>query len=116
MQVIDIFSLILSFIGLYGIVFALRLLLPWNVVPLVSTSLNETMALLENAEATNIPNVSDYRLELAMYVFVHISQPPTDRLQPSQPILTDAYREPSLSGGFPAGLPSFFVRSDLEAP
>ena len=72
MQFIDIFSLILSFLGLYGIVFSLRLLLPRNVVPLVSTSLNETMALLENAEATNIPNVSDYRVDLAMYVFVHI--------------------------------------------
>ena len=72
MQFIDIFSLILSFLGLYGIVFSLRLLLPRNVVPLVSTSLNETMALLENAEATNIPNVSDYRVDLAMYVSVHI--------------------------------------------
>ena len=73
MQFVDVFSLILSFLGLYGIVFALRLFLPRNVVPLVSISLNEAMARLESAEATNIPNVSDYRVELAMYVFVHIA-------------------------------------------
>ena len=68
---VDIFSLVLSLLGLYGIVFSLRLLLPRNVVPLVSTSLNEAITLLENAEATNTPNVSDYRVDLAMYVMVH---------------------------------------------
>ena len=67
MRFIDIFSLILSLLGVYGIVYSLRLLLPRNIVPLVSTSLNEAMALLEDAEAINIPNMSDYRANLAMY-------------------------------------------------
>jgi hypothetical protein len=71
MQFIDIFSLVLSLLGLYGIVFSLKLLLPRNVVPLVSTSLNEAIALLENAEANNTLNVSDYRVDLAMYVLVY---------------------------------------------
>ena len=73
MQFIDIFSLILSLLGLYGIVYALRLLLPRNIVPLISTSLNEAMALLENAEATNTRNMSDYRVDLTMYVLVHVA-------------------------------------------
>jgi hypothetical protein len=70
MRFIDVLSLILSFLGVYGIVFSLRLLLPRNIVPLVSTSLTEVVALLEDAEAINIPNVSDYRANLAMCVYV----------------------------------------------
>ena len=42
-------------------------------MPLVSTSLNEAMALLENAEATNTRNMSDYRVDLTMYVLVHVA-------------------------------------------
>jgi hypothetical protein len=75
MRFIDIFGLILSLLGLYSIVYSLRLLLPRNIVPLVSTSHNEAMALLENAEAINIPNTSDYRVDLAMYVFVQTASP-----------------------------------------
>ena len=65
MQFLDVFSLILSFLGFYGIVFSLRLLLPRNIVPLVSTALNEAMALLESDEAIYIPNLGDYRANLA---------------------------------------------------
>ena len=116
MRFIDIFGLILSFLGLYTFVYSLRLLLPRNIVPLVSTSHSEAMALLENAEATNIPNTSDYRVDLAMCVLVQTDSIPfTDRTQLLQPILTDAYGEPSLSRGFPATPPAFFVRSDLSA-
>ena len=116
MRFIDILSLILSFIGVYGIVFSLRLLLPRNIVPLVSTSLTEVVALLEHAEAIDIPNVSDYRANLAMcvYLSVPIDIAPTDRTQSTQPVLTDAHGEPSLSGNLPAALPAFSVRSDLE--
>jgi len=67
MRFIDIFGLILSLLGLYSIVYSLRLLLPRNIVPLVSTSHNEAMALLENAEAINIPNTSGYRVDLAIF-------------------------------------------------
>ena len=68
MRFLDIFSLILSFLGFYGIVFSLRLLLPKNVVPLVLTALNEAMGLLELDEAIYIPNLGDYRANLAMCV------------------------------------------------
>jgi len=79
MRFIDIFSLMLSLLGIYGIAFSLRLLLPRNIVPLVSLSLKEAIGPLEDAEAINIPNVSDYRAILAMYAHVCTHQrPPTD--------------------------------------
>jgi hypothetical protein len=116
MRFFDIFTLVLSLLGIYGVVFSLRLLLPRNVVPLVSASLKEAIAPLEDAEAVNIANVSDYRANLAMYALVCTHQRPvTDRTQLSQPILADAYREPSLSRFFSAALPAFSVWADLEA-
>jgi hypothetical protein len=112
----DILNLILAFLGVYGLVYALRLFLPRNIVPRVSELLDKTMALFKQAEAINIPNVSDYRASLAMYVHIYLSTSPrTYRTQPSQPVLADAYGEPSLSRVFPAALPAFSVRSDLEA-
>ena len=66
----DILSLALSFLGIYGIVFSLRLLIPRNIVPLVSTSLTEAKALIEHAEAISIPNLSDYWASWAMYAHV----------------------------------------------
>jgi len=66
MRFIDIFSLILSLLGVYGIVCSLRLLLPRNIVPLVSTSLNEAIALHEHAKSICIPNLNDYRVNLAI--------------------------------------------------
>jgi hypothetical protein len=65
MRFLDVFSLILSFFGFYGIVFSLRLLLPKNIVPLVLTALNEAMALLERDEAIYIPSLGDYRANMA---------------------------------------------------
>jgi len=67
MRFLDVFSLILSFLGFYGIVFSLRLLLPRNIVPLVLTALNEAIAILERDEAIYIPNLSDYRANLARF-------------------------------------------------
>jgi len=69
MRLIDLLSLCLSVLGLYGLVFYLRFLLPRNVVPQLSTALNEVDALLVRAEAHNaIPNArEDYRAWLAMY-------------------------------------------------
>jgi hypothetical protein len=98
MRFIDIFSLILSLLGVYGIVYSLRLLLPRNIVPLVSTSLNEAMALLEHAEANNIPNVSDYRSNLAMYARGCTERPlPTDQTSFRNQFLhmrTESHRSP----------------------
>jgi hypothetical protein len=67
MAFIDILSLILSF----GIAFSLRCLFPRNIVPLVSTSFEEAMAHLERAETIDIPYVSEYRAELAMYAYLY---------------------------------------------
>lgn len=85
MQFIDIINLILSFLGVYGVVFSIRLLLPRNIVPLIPKLLDEVMVLLEKAEAINIPNVSGYRADLAMYAMsLPINVTPADRTQPSQ--------------------------------
>ncbi|KAI0282882.1 hypothetical protein BGY98DRAFT_954083, partial [Russula aff. rugulosa BPL654] len=62
MAFIDILSLILSF----GIVFSLRFLFPRNIVPLVSTSFEDAVTVLQRAEAINIPYVSEYRANLAI--------------------------------------------------
>jgi hypothetical protein len=71
----DILSLILSF----GIIFSLRFLFPRNIVPLVSTSFEEAMTLLERAEAIDIPYLSEYRANLAMYACLS----PIGRLPPN---------------------------------
>jgi hypothetical protein len=108
----DILSLILSF----AVVFSLRFLFPRNIIPLLSTSFEEAIALLERAEAINIPYVSEYRANLAMYACPYplpISLP-TDLAQSAPPILTDAYGEPSVSGVFSAVLPALSLWSDLE--
>jgi len=74
MQSLDIVSFCLSVIGAYGIVYSLRLLLPRNVIPHVSTTLDEVMILLDRAEDINaVPNTNEYRAILTMYedVFTH---------------------------------------------
>ena len=63
----DILSLILSF----AVVFSLRFLFPRNIVPLVSTSFEEAVTLLEHADAINISYVSEYRANLAMYACLY---------------------------------------------
>ena len=112
MAFIDILSLILSF----GIVFSLRFLFPRNIVPLVSTSFEEAVTLLERAEAINIPYVSEYRANLAMYACLYplAVSLPTDVSQSAPPILTNAYGEPPLSGFFSTVLPALSLWSDLE--
>ena len=88
MSFIDLLSLILS----GGIIFSLRFLFPRNMVPQVSRSFEEAVALLERAEAINIPYVSEFRANLAMYahLFTSAVSLPTDRTQYAPPILTDA--------------------------
>jgi hypothetical protein len=112
MAFIDILSLILSF----GIIFSLRFLFPRNIVPLVSTSFEEAVALLERAESVNIPYVSEYRENLAMYACLYPGRVllPTDPTQSAPPILTDAYGEPSLSEFFSTVLPAISLWPDLE--
>jgi hypothetical protein len=115
MHILDLLSLSLSLIGIYGVVVvALRVLLPRNIVPLISELFDKTMALTQQAEAINVPNASYYQENLAAYAYVCLYQRPLDRSQRSRAIFTDAYREPSLSGDFPAALPMYWG-SDLEA-
>ena len=113
MAFIDILSLVLSF----GIVLSLRFLFPRNIVPLVSTSFEEAMALLERAEAINIPYASEHRANLAMYACLYplAITLPTDLTQSAPPILTNAYGEPSISGVFSTVLSVLSLWSDLEA-
>jgi hypothetical protein len=69
MAFIDVLSLVISF----GVIFSLRILFPRNIVPLVSTSFEEAVALLERAEAANVPSVSEYRTDLAMYAYLYLA-------------------------------------------
>jgi len=57
---------IIGFILSLTVTVSLRRLFPRNVVPLVSTSFEEAVTLLERAEAINIPDVSEYRANLAI--------------------------------------------------
>ncbi|KAN0125694.1 hypothetical protein V8E52_000901 [Russula decolorans] len=67
MQSLDIVSFCLSVIGAYGIVYSLRLLLPRNVIPHVSTTLDEAMILLDRAEDINaLANTGEYRATLTI--------------------------------------------------
>ena len=100
MKFIDILSLILSFLGFYGIVYSLRLLLPRNIVPHVSTSLNEAMVLLEHA---HVPNVNDYRANLAMCARVCIHNRPLTKPSLHNQFLqmrTESHRSPGFCQQF----------------
>ena len=67
MQFLEVVNFCLTVIGTYGIVYSARLLLPRNVIPHVSTALDEVMILLESAEDHNAsPNTSEYRATLTM--------------------------------------------------
>ncbi len=68
MHFTDILSLCVSILGLYGLVYYLRFLIPRNVLPRVSAVLTEAEHLLYCAESTSVISQSnDHRLTLAMY-------------------------------------------------
>jgi hypothetical protein len=92
MAFIDVLSLILSL----GVLYSLRLLLPRNIVPHVSNSFEEAVKSLQRAEAVNIPYVSEYQTNLALYTFLYPSTVslPADLIQSAQPIHTYAHGEP----------------------
>jgi hypothetical protein len=80
MQFTDILSFCFSILGLYGLVFYLRFLIPRNVLPYVSAVLTEAEHLLDRAESTGvIPRPNDHRSALTSYeTLVHL--PPNRRL------------------------------------
>ncbi len=68
MNSIDKFTLSLSILGIYGLFFCLRYLIPCYATPLLSARLNETRQLLDHAEAINaIPPECEYRTHLDLY-------------------------------------------------
>jgi hypothetical protein len=77
MQFTDILSFCFSILGLYGLVFYLRFLIPRNVLPYVSAVLTEAEHLLDRAESTGvISRPNDYRSALTLYkAVIHL---PTD--------------------------------------
>jgi len=79
MRFTDIFSFCFSILGLYGLVYYLRFLIPRNLLPYVSAVLTEAEHLLDRAESTGvIPRPNDYRSALTMYEAVAVPLP-TDR-------------------------------------
>ena len=79
MRLTDILSFCFSILGLYGLVYYLRFLIPRNLLPYVSAVLTEAEHLLDRAESTGvIPRPNDYRSALTMYEAVAVPLP-TDR-------------------------------------
>ena len=78
MQFTDILSFCFSILGLYGLVYYLRFLIPRNVLPYVSALLAEAEHLLDRAESTGaVPRPNDHRSALTLYEAV--VPLPTDR-------------------------------------
>ena len=68
MQFTDILSFLFSILGLYGLVYYLRFLIPRNLLPYVSAALTEGEHLLDRAESIGvIPQPNDYRSALTSY-------------------------------------------------
>ena len=68
MQLTDILSFCFSILGLYGLVYYLRFLIPRNLLPYVSAVLTEAEHLLDRAESTDvISRPNDYRSALTLY-------------------------------------------------
>ena len=68
MQFTDILSICFSILGLYGLVYYLRFLIPRNLLPYVSVVLAEAEHLLDRAKSTGvIPRPNDHRPALTLY-------------------------------------------------
>jgi hypothetical protein len=68
MRFTDILSFCFSILGLYGLVYYLRFLIPRNLLPYVSALLTEAIHSLDRAESTAvIPRPNDYRSALTLY-------------------------------------------------
>ena len=68
MQITDILSFCFSILGLYGLVYYLRFLIPRNLLPYVSAVLAEAEHLLDRAESTGVlPQPNVYRSTLKLY-------------------------------------------------
>lgn len=73
---LDILSLTLSFLGIYGLILSPRYLIPCYVTPLLSAHLNEAQELLSRAEEISaIPPESEYRRDLDLYENLYVNIP-----------------------------------------
>jgi hypothetical protein len=73
---IDILSFFLLDLGVYGLTLKFRLLLPRNIIPLLSTLLNETRQLLDRAEEIGaVPPQSEWRTDIDRYDDLRARQP-----------------------------------------
>ena len=80
MRFTDILSFCFSILGLYGLVYYLRFLIPRNLLPYVSAVLTEAEHLLDRAESTGvIPRLNDHRSALTSYEAV-VPLPTSNRL------------------------------------
>jgi hypothetical protein len=78
MQFTDILSFLFSILGLYGLVYYLRFLIPRDVLPYVSAVLTEVEHLLDCAESIGvIPQPNGHRPALTLYEAV--APLPSDR-------------------------------------
>lgn len=67
----DVLNFLLSILGIYGLLYYLRLLVPRNLLPQVSAALTEAEQLLDRAETTSaIPQPNGYRSALTSYEIV----------------------------------------------
>ena len=75
MRFTDILSFCFSVLGLYGLVYYLRFLIPRNLLPYVTAVLTEAEHLLDRAESTGvIPQPNDHRSALTLYEDVVLCQ------------------------------------------
>ena len=115
MLVIDALSLGLSVLGVYGLVFSLRYLIPCYIIPLLSARLNETQQLLSHAEAINaIPPESEHQTHLVRYEDLYFDMLSSHTpIQFCEPICGDALAEQSRPRAIPATAPCYSAWLDL---
>jgi hypothetical protein len=90
MRFTEILSFCFSILGLYGLLYYLRFLMPCNVLPYVSAALTEAEHLLDRAESIGvIPQPNDYRSALTLYDAV--VPLPTDRYLTDQRSCTSEF-------------------------
>ena len=115
MLVIDALSLSLSILGIYGLVFSLRYLIPCYIVALLSARLNEIQQLLSHAEAINaIPPESEHRTHLDLYEDLYFDRLSSHTsIQFCEPICGDALAEQSRPMAVSATAPCYSAWLDL---
>jgi hypothetical protein len=106
MQFTDILNFCFSILGLYGLVYYLRFLIPRNVLPIASAVLTEAEHSLDRAESTGaIPQSNVHRSALTSYETIAVPLPTnphlTDQLIHScanefSQIRTESHRTPGI--------------------